>query len=451
MTDPSQKPLSFSNQLIWWYLGAVERQQFKKADTIRKVIAAKGSNDFLLNKLETCQPEGRGFRVQSKILEDIRQTYKRDIDDLISLDILEVMNGGSYMPGRKAKAYALKSRIENPPLPKDQRESRALERCWDWLAHRKFLPGIGGEVLQEMGLPTKTKPMLCGRVNHALTVMERGKRNELIAKHGYVEVDVSACYFKILASFASDPDEKDRLVKLVSAEDPYQALADHLIGDDPKIRAKVESEVAQFTKNHPGKELRHYTKYYFNMWVSGSISPYIMQVFKRKFSSLNKSLECYRSKAGGSGVYRMLTRRESMVMNWVVGHYKVLYDKNIIRIHDAVVFKPGKCQPSDVKELIETGFEHLLNGEFNKYGQVAMGAQLDTQRLDWLERNLLTLSHNRASSSVDMGGINVHGRLVNEARGSNAGPSSFRVHHGSIRHAIDDAMIVRAEGPTAQR
>ena len=40
----------------------------------------------------------------------------------------------------------------------------------------------------------------------------------------------------------------------------------------------------------------------------------------------------------------------------------------------------------------------------------------DTDILDWLERNLLHLSHNRASSSVDMGGINVRGQLHNEAR-----------------------------------
>jgi len=64
----------------------------------------------------------------------------------------------------------------------------------------------------------------------------------------------------------------------------------------------------------------------------------------------------------------------------------------------------------------------------------------DTERMDWLERNLMSISHNRASCSVDMGGINVRGQLANEARGSGAGSSYFRVHHKSIRDAIDDAM-----------
>lgn len=63
----------------------------------------------------------------------------------------------------------------------------------------------------------------------------------------------------------------------------------------------------------------------------------------------------------------------------------------------------------------------------------------DTEILDWLERNLMSLSHNRATCSVDMGGINVHGQLVNEARGSGGGPSSFRVHHRTIREAVEAA------------
>lgn len=64
----------------------------------------------------------------------------------------------------------------------------------------------------------------------------------------------------------------------------------------------------------------------------------------------------------------------------------------------------------------------------------------DTERLDWLERNLLHLSHNRATNSVDMGGIDVRGQLMNEARGSGGGPRYFRVSHKSIREAIDAAI-----------
>ena len=72
----------------------------------------------------------------------------------------------------------------------------------------------------------------------------------------------------------------------------------------------------------------------------------------------------------------------------------------------------------------------------------------DTQRLDWLERNLLHIQHNRATNTVRMNGLCVHGQLENEARGSAGGPSYFRVNHRSIREALDDAMrIVEKEAP----
>lgn len=64
----------------------------------------------------------------------------------------------------------------------------------------------------------------------------------------------------------------------------------------------------------------------------------------------------------------------------------------------------------------------------------------DTQRMDWLERNLMRISHGRATCSVDMGGRCVRGQLVNEARGANGGSSYFRVNHRSIREAIDAAI-----------
>lgn len=67
-------------------------------------------------------------------------------------------------------------------------------------------------------------------------------------------------------------------------------------------------------------------------------------------------------------------------------------------------------------------------------------ATTDTQRLDWLERNLMSISHERATCSVDMSGRCVRGQLVNEARGEKGGPSYFRVNHRSIREAIDAAM-----------
>lgn len=64
----------------------------------------------------------------------------------------------------------------------------------------------------------------------------------------------------------------------------------------------------------------------------------------------------------------------------------------------------------------------------------------DTDRLDWLERNLMHLSHARATSSVYMDGKSVSGQLVNGARGPEGGPGYFRIHHKTIREGIDAAM-----------
>lgn len=64
----------------------------------------------------------------------------------------------------------------------------------------------------------------------------------------------------------------------------------------------------------------------------------------------------------------------------------------------------------------------------------------DAERMDWLERNLMHLTHDQATCSVDMAGIRVRGQMVNEARGSGGGPSSFIVSHRSIRESVDAAM-----------
>lgn len=69
----------------------------------------------------------------------------------------------------------------------------------------------------------------------------------------------------------------------------------------------------------------------------------------------------------------------------------------------------------------------------------------DTARLDWLERNLMTLSHARGTNSVYMDGTRVFGQLTNEARGSGGGPSYFRIRHRSIREGIDDAINWKRE------
>ncbi len=73
-------------------------------------------------------------------------------------------------------------------------------------------------------------------------------------------------------------------------------------------------------------------------------------------------------------------------------------------------------------------------------GAATGSATTDAQRMDWLERNLMRISHDRATCSVDMSGRCVRGQLVNEARGANGGPCYFRVNHRSLREAIDDAM-----------
>lgn len=69
-----------------------------------------------------------------------------------------------------------------------------------------------------------------------------------------------------------------------------------------------------------------------------------------------------------------------------------------------------------------------------------MNTPTDTERLDWLERNLQYISHDRNTNSVDMSGICIRGSLVNEARGAGGGETRFRVNHRSIRQALDAAM-----------
>lgn len=69
----------------------------------------------------------------------------------------------------------------------------------------------------------------------------------------------------------------------------------------------------------------------------------------------------------------------------------------------------------------------------------------DKERLDWLERNLMSLFHDR--SSVSMDGMRVQGQLYNEARGTRGGPSFFRVHHRTIRDALDAARAQQKDTP----
>ncbi len=63
-------------------------------------------------------------------------------------------------------------------------------------------------------------------------------------------------------------------------------------------------------------------------------------------------------------------------------------------------------------------------------------AVTDTQRLDWLEKHLLHLSHGRASCSADMGGKDIHGQFLNPAMK----PRAIKVRSCTIREAIDEAI-----------
>lgn len=67
----------------------------------------------------------------------------------------------------------------------------------------------------------------------------------------------------------------------------------------------------------------------------------------------------------------------------------------------------------------------------------------DTERMTWLEANLLHMQHSRFNGSVDMGGICIYGQLH---RPSHSGPTKFVLRHRSIRQALDEAIQSSADG-----
>jgi len=69
----------------------------------------------------------------------------------------------------------------------------------------------------------------------------------------------------------------------------------------------------------------------------------------------------------------------------------------------------------------------------------------DTEMLDWLERNMCTLSHARAANSVFMDGMNVQGCLVNEARTNAGGPGTLNLKAPTIRELVWKAMEWKKE------
>lgn len=69
----------------------------------------------------------------------------------------------------------------------------------------------------------------------------------------------------------------------------------------------------------------------------------------------------------------------------------------------------------------------------------------DSERIDWLDRNLHSANHDRATCSVDMSGNCIAIRVENEALGRGAGPSQITVHGRSLRDAIDKAVNWKPE------
>ena len=63
----------------------------------------------------------------------------------------------------------------------------------------------------------------------------------------------------------------------------------------------------------------------------------------------------------------------------------------------------------------------------------------DEEILDWIDRNLCSLHHDRQTCSVDMSGNRITICLENEARGTGGGPSTIRIRARSIREAIEKA------------
>ena len=65
----------------------------------------------------------------------------------------------------------------------------------------------------------------------------------------------------------------------------------------------------------------------------------------------------------------------------------------------------------------------------------------DTERLDWIEKNIVTLTHDIATHSVDMSGDKVTLHCFNPSK--NTGRSTVRIRAPNIRAAIDKAMNLK--------
>lgn len=75
---------------------------------------------------------------------------------------------------------------------------------------------------------------------------------------------------------------------------------------------------------------------------------------------------------------------------------------------------------------------HIVVEELNKLA-------LDKARLDFLERNILSITHDNATNSVDMSGNCLTLTVENENKGAGAGPTKLRIRGKTIREVIDKA------------
>ncbi len=69
----------------------------------------------------------------------------------------------------------------------------------------------------------------------------------------------------------------------------------------------------------------------------------------------------------------------------------------------------------------------------------------DSDILNWLDRNLLYISHDQMTHSVDMAGNKINYQFNNESRGSGGGPSTVRGRSKNIREAVICAMNWKRE------
>ena len=71
----------------------------------------------------------------------------------------------------------------------------------------------------------------------------------------------------------------------------------------------------------------------------------------------------------------------------------------------------------------------------------------DTEILEWLDRNLCSMSHDRQTCSVDMAGNRITMLLENEARGDGGGFSQIRIRGRNVRDCVEKAALWQKGDP----